>query len=460
VTTVSKNPTHAEELTRSQLLLRAGVAAVAFAAAGTRSPYAFAGPLKYRHRLLKGSLSIVQWSHFVPRYDAWFGTWAKGWGEKNDVQVEVDHESYTQLPALAATEVKRQRGHDIFGFLSPPARYEDQVINHAAIVSQIEAEVGPYGELGMRSTYNPKTKKYVGVSDYFVPAPVIWRHDLWNDIGESPATWDHVRAAAPALKALGHPVGIGQGNDLDSNVALLSLLMCFGAFLQDESNTLTIDGKNTVEAVQFMADLHASGGESSVFGWNEASNNQFVLGGRGSLIVNAISAIRRAEDLGMPLARELWIWPVPHGPRGRLGVGQYTSVYSVWKFAKNKDVAEQFLADLCVNSGQATPESKLFNFPSFPGAYPLKQIYRAAAADTHQPRGKYSILTTVASKYTRNAGYPGTSNAAVQEVLDTFLIPQMFARVSQGTMSAGDSVRATASEMKRIWAKWRAAGKL
>jgi hypothetical protein len=36
----------------------------------------------------------------------------------------------------------------------------------------------------------------------------------------------------------------------------------------------------------------------------------------------------------------------------------------------------------------------------------------------------------------------------------------MFAQVSQGKMSAAESVRSTAKEMKRIWAKWRAAGKI
>jgi hypothetical protein len=32
--------------------------------------------------------------------------------------------------------------------------------------------------------------------------------------------------------------------------------------------------------------------------------------------------------------------------------------------------------------------------------------------------------------------------------------------VSQGRATAADSVRSTAAEMKRIWAKWRAAGKI
>lgn len=449
-----------ERLTRSALLRRAGVVAATMGAAGMAAPYAFAGPHRFTGRWLAGELSIVQWAHFVPRYNAWFRTWAQAWGEQNDVEVTVDLEVYTLLPQLAAAEAKARRGHDIFGFLSPPARYEEHVIDHSAIVREVERASGPYSELGRKSTYNPKTKRFFGVSDYHVPAPLIWRHDVWNQIGRSPATWEHVREAAASLKASGHPIGLGMANDADSNVALLALLMCFGAFLQDEAGVLTVDSQNTVEAVEFMADLHARGGESAVFDWNVTSNNQFVLSGRGSLIVNAISPIRRADDLGMPFARELWIWPVPHGPRGRLGPGQYTSVYSVWNFARNREAAERFVADLCLASSEATPAADFFNFPSFPGAHPDKEIYKAAATDRRAPMGKYSILTTVASRYTANAGYPGHTNAAVQETLDRFLIPQMFARVAQGRMTAADSVRATAAQMRPIWRKWRGTGRI
>jgi multiple sugar transport system substrate-binding protein len=449
-----------QRLSRADLLRRAGVAAATIGAAGTSAPFAFAGPHRFTGRWLAGKLSVVQWAHFVPAYNGWFRTWAREWGERNDVDVTVDLEVYTTLPELAAAEVKAQRGHDVFGFLSPPARYEDQVIDHRAIVREIEGKVGPYGDLGRQSTHNPRTNRYFGVSDYHVPAPLIWRHDVWNDIGRSPASWDRVRVAAPALKALGRPIGIGMAPEQDSNVALSSLLMCFGSFLQDESGVLTIDRERTVEAVEFMADLHRRAGDDSVFGWTEVSNNQLVLSGRGSMVMNAISPIRRAEDLGMPFARDLWIWPVPHGPRGRLALGQYTSVYSIWKFARNRAAAERFLADLCLASSEAVPASNFFNFPSFPGTYPLKQIYRSAAVDKRAPKGKYSILTTVASKYTRNVGYPGYANAAVQDVYDSFLIPRMFAQVARGKMTASDSVSATAAQMRAIWSKWRSAGKI
>ena len=36
----------------------------------------------------------------MPEYDVWFnGTWAKTWGEKNDVQVDIDHLYYHAPPS-------------------------------------------------------------------------------------------------------------------------------------------------------------------------------------------------------------------------------------------------------------------------------------------------------------------------------------------------------------------------
>ena len=448
-----------DRMTRAALLRSGGIAAAALAAGG-QVPSAIAGPLRHRGRQLAGSLSIVQWTHVIGGFDVWFNGWAKDWGTRNDVQVTVDHLTTTRLPALVASEASAQKGHDIVGFLGPPTAYEDQVIDHGTIVRAVERAVGPYGLLGRQSTYNPRRRTYFGISDTYVPAPALWRHDLWNAVGESPATWEHVRAAAPALKTAGYPLGIGLSNEPDSNLALLDLMAAFGSFLQDEDNALAINSPATVEAVKFMADLQSRGQTDEVYGWNQASNNQFVFSGRGSLIVNAISAVRLAEDLQLPVTDNLWMWPLPAGPHGRIALPQSTSVYSIWKFAKNREAAEKFLTDLCVGAEQTTVASKLYNFPSFPGAFPPERLRRAAAADTHRPLGKYSILATMAARDTRNAGYPGTTNQAVNETLDRFLIPRMFAQVAQGKLSAASSVRSTASEMKQIWAKWKTAGKV
>jgi multiple sugar transport system substrate-binding protein len=244
-------------LSRRELLRRAGVGAAAagLAGSGAGNAFAFAGPHKFTHRQLSGDLSILQWVHFVPDYDVWFDKYAKAWGEKNDVQVTVDHINNTLLDTRAAAEVAARSGHDLFMNLHPMASYEQQVINHKEIVQEIQKKVGPYGQLGKLSTYNPKTKKYFAVSDNYVPDPVVWRHDLWNGVGEAPYTWDHVRKAAPKLKAAGHPIGIGQSQELDSDMALLAFSMCFGSFVQTEENRPDLNFKNTVNAVKFMADI-------------------------------------------------------------------------------------------------------------------------------------------------------------------------------------------------------------
>jgi multiple sugar transport system substrate-binding protein len=339
------------------------------------------------------------------------------------------------------------------------AAYEDQVINHADIVKEIQRKVGPYSALGKLSTYNPKTKKYFAVSDNYVPDPVIWRKDLWNGVGEAPFTWDHVKKAAPKLKAAGHPVFIGQSQELDSNMALLAFMMCFGAFVQNAHNVPTLNSKHAVEAVKFMADM-AQNEDGSIYAANPATNNNYLYSGVGSMILNAISATRTPEAQNLPFSDSLMVWPIPHGPHGRLGLEHVMGCYNIWKFAANQDAASQFLVDLCVNYKDATMASQLYNFPSFPGAFPFKAIRKAAAADPHKPHGKYTVLTTIAEKYTHNIGYPGTYNAAMDEVFTKYLIPQMFAQVSQGKMSAADSVRSTNAQVKDIYRKWKAAGKI
>jgi multiple sugar transport system substrate-binding protein len=236
--------------------------------------------------------------------------------------------------------------------------------------------------------------------------------------------------------------------------------MCFGGFVQDEENRPALFTKKTIEAVQFMADLYKSGEDPAIFAWNPASNNNYLYSGTASMILNAISATRTPESLNLPFSDNLWIWPIPTGPHGRFGLEHVMGCYSIWKFAKNKENAEQFLADLCINYKQATLASQLYNFPSFPGAFPFKAIRQAAAADSHKPKGKYTILTAIAEKYTHNIGYPGTTNAAIDEIFSKYLIPQMFAQVSQGKLSAKDSVRDTMSVVKNIYAKWRKRGKI
>jgi multiple sugar transport system substrate-binding protein len=447
-----------KSLTRRQLVRR-GLGGFLILYGGALPKVAAAGVPKYVHKQFKNTLKIIQWSHFVPAYDVWFDkTYTKNWGAKHDTDVQVDHIALAQLPARAQAEVAAQSGHDIFGHLSPQAGLEDQGINYKDIVQEVSRKVGKVSEVGFKSCYNPKTKKWHGFPENFVPDPIHFRKDLWRQVGVKPSTWDDIRKAAPKLKALGHPVGLGMSNELDSNMFLIALLQCYGAFIQTAHARPNINTKHTIEALKVMRDIYKRGETSEVFAWTAASNNQGYLSGRLSLAVNAISIIRSAEDANPALAQNTAIAPIPRGPVQRLGLEHVMGVYTVWKFSKNKGIAKRFIADLETHYQGAFKNSKYYNFPAWRGA--VHNYAKQLAADPHPPKGKYKVLDLIARKYTANIGYPGFSNAAIDEIFNTWLIPQMFAQVAQGKMTPAEAAKAAQQEFRPIFAKWRGRGKI
>jgi multiple sugar transport system substrate-binding protein len=451
-------------LTREELVKRgaAGAFAVSMFGGLAESAHSFAGPLKYKHKQLKGDLKILQWAHFVPAYDTWFdNTYVKAWGEKNDVQVHVDHINNALLPSAAASEVAARNGHDLVQFLFPPSALEKQVVPVNDLVQEVTKKLGKMTDVALKSTYNPKTKRYFGFPDNYVPDPIQYRKSYWFNVGVAPNTWDNVRKAAAKLKQAGHPVGLGMSNELDSNMFLMSLLYCYGGALQTADGRPNINTKGTIAALKVMKEIYQQGESDEVFAWTAASNNQAFIAGRLSMAVNAISIARSAEDSGnTQLSDDTWLRPIPRGDVRALGNEHVMGIYFIWRFAQNQEAAKQYLVDQQLAYRQHFLQSKFYNFPAWTNAVKggFKTMNKMAAADKHKPLGKYTILTTIAQRYTTNVGYPGYANAAVGDIFNQFLIPQMFAQVAQGKMTAENAARSMQSQFRGIYAKWRAQG--
>ena len=440
--------------TRREILTKAGVGSLLIVYGGALPRTAAASVPKYRGRELAGTLRIIQWSHFVPAYDKWFDDiYIKRWGQANDTEVTVDHINQADIPARAAAEVAAQSGHDIFFFLSPPAAYEDQVLNHADIVQEVTKKRGKMKTVALKSTYNPRTKKYFAFSDNYVPDPANYRTDLWGETGLRPTTWDNVRKAAPKLRAMGNPIGIGMSNEIDSNMVLMSMMACFGSFIQNKEQRVVLRSKETVDVLRFARELYRTGMSNEIFAWTAASNNQAMLAGRLSLAMNAISITRSAELSNPELASKIELLPIPRGPNGRLGLEHVMGAYVIWKFARNKAMAKKFLVDLETKYIGAFENSKFYNFPSWPASVP--NIARRLERDTAKPAGKYKVLGEIADKYTLNPGWPGNTNAAIDEIFNKFLIPQMFAEVAQGKRTPEEAARVYDRTFRVIFQRWR-----
>jgi ABC-type glycerol-3-phosphate transport system substrate-binding protein len=135
-------------------------------------------------------------------------------------------------------------------------------------------------------------------------------------------------------------------------------------------------------------------------------------------------------------------------------------IYFIWKFAKNKEAAKQFLVDQQLGYRQHFLQSKYYNFPAWSNSIKggFKTIRKMCTADRHKPLGQYRILTSIAENNTTNVGYPGYGNAAIGEIFTLGLIPQMFAQVAQGKMTPQEAAKAADRQFKAIFKKWRDQG--
>ena len=126
----------------------------------------------------KGTIKILLWSHFVPRYDTWYDPWAKNWGQKNGVNVVVDHINQADLAARTAAEFAAGAGHDMIEWITPASSYEPNVLDLADVVKQAQAKYGTMAEFCKLSSFNPKTGKWFAFCHAWTPAPGDYRKGL------------------------------------------------------------------------------------------------------------------------------------------------------------------------------------------------------------------------------------------------------------------------------------------
>jgi len=270
---------------------------------------------------IKGTtLRILQWSHFIPAYDAWFDNkFVKDWGDQNGVKVRVDHIPHLELPARMAAEFAAGAGHDI-------------IMNSSSILTRLYykslADLGDvYGAAGKKHggwipSAGPLVEvegKQYGIPMFYILLPMLYRKDLFdaNNL-KAPDTWELARVAARTLKPKGHPTGIQFSQCADANLNWRSLLFSFGGAEADPSGeNILIDSKEMREALRFAKALFDEGMTPEVFSWDDASDNRFLASGVGSWIHDAISAYRTTEDTNPDVFKNTHIALEPAGPGGK-----------------------------------------------------------------------------------------------------------------------------------------------
>ena len=246
--------------------------------------------------------------------------------------------------------------------------------------------------------------------------------------------------------------------ELDSNMVGRALLWSFGGAEQDQNENVTLNSPETVAAVEFMTKLYKQAMTDEVFSWNAASNNQGLIAGKLSYIVNSISAWRTSQRVNPSVANDVFFVPALEGPKARLAAQHVMYNWIVPKFAGNagrrQGVSPALHGEL--RRGRPTTPS-CTTFPAFPSRTPDLAEWLGADPFGAQPKDKLALLKN-AVDWSTNIGHPGPSNTAIGEVFATFVIPNMYAKAVRGEMSPQQAVADAEQQVKAIFDKWRAKG--
>ncbi len=280
MTTVMKRRT----LLRSSLTASAGLAGVLM----SKTP-----PLMAQARELK----LITFSHFVPASDEELKRQLEEYGKQAGVKTRMDRVAHLQLPAVYASEVQGQKGHDLVALrVGEPHLYAKHLVELDDLVDKIGKRAG--GWTDVVAGRGPEGH-YRGIPWFFISFPIAIRTDLVAAIGENlPDTWDDVHRIGKKLKAQGNPVGIQLAHSADSNHILRGIIWSWGGKLvEDDGKTVAINSKETVEAYKFVKALYQDCMTEEVLAWDDRNNNVCLNSGKCGMILNPTSAYRPAKTM-------------------------------------------------------------------------------------------------------------------------------------------------------------------
>ena len=330
-----------------------------------------------------GKLSLGLWDHWVPGANKTSEALIKEWAAKEKVDVTIDYitSQGNKLLLTTAAESQAKSGHDVLAFSTwLPARYADQLVSMNDIMEPLIKENGAVngtveylGKVGGKWLAVPATigsqikgpcsridmlKQHAGIDiQAMYPAGGPPKAENW--------TLDTFMKAAEACHKAGATFGIGLGNTSDSVDTAGAIFHSFGAQLVNAKGDITVKSDNVRKALDYYKRLMSFLPDDAP-AWDDASNNKWLVSGKGALIMNPPSAWAVAKRDAPKVAEQCWSHGFPAGPAGRFGPF-LPFFWGTWTFSKNQSAAKSLMVFLSQKSAaeQLVAASGGYDLPAF-----------------------------------------------------------------------------------------------
>ncbi|XUM21166.1 ABC transporter substrate-binding protein [Bradyrhizobium oligotrophicum S58] len=309
-----------------------------------------------------GKLSMGFWDHWVPGANKASTDLVNEWAAKEKVEVQIDYitSQGKKLELTIAAEAAAGSGHDILAHPTWwPQAYGNQLEPVNDIMEPIVKENGSVngtvkylGQAGGKWLAVPACvgsqikgpctridlmKKHAGIDvQELYPAGSPPKADSW--------TTETFLKAAEACHKAGVPFGIGLGETTDSVDSAGAFFQAFGAELVNAKGDVTVKTDAVRQALEFYKRLIAVL-PPDVAAWDDASNNKWLVSGKGAMIMNPPSAWAVAKRDAPQVAEQCWTHGFPAGPKGRFAPF-LPYFWGIWAFSKNKEAAKSLIVHL------------------------------------------------------------------------------------------------------------------
>src|SRR5436190_2803296 len=394
-----------------------------------------------------GKLEVGFWDHWVPGANDVLTKMCQEWAAKEKVELKIDYipsQNQKNLITIAA-EAQAKAGHDILAmptwWAADKAKQLEPVDDVMKSLVAANGAVSPLieylGKVGGKWVAIPATpgsqikgpcaridlfKQHCGIDlQKMYPAggePDKALSEAWN--------WDMFLSAAEKCHKAGFPFGIGFGGTADSVDTMGTILGSFGAELVDAKGKITVKSDAVKQVLEYMKKL-VPFLPPDVFAWDDASNNKWLVSGKGALIMNPPSAWAVAKRDNVKVAEQLWTFPTPRGPKGR--VQPYLPYcWGTWNFSKNKSAAKSLLTHISSRAAveKMVAASQGYDIPAFAKLNDFKTW-----AEEGPPKGTLWHYPPKPGQILQISGFPAPPKIAAQ-IYTQAISTKLVAKVTQG----------------------------
>ena len=398
---------------------------------------------------LRGTtISVLLAQSFVKGADALFADLVKrDFEQQSGVMVNLETVDFNQLQLKIAAAIQSGKGVDLVQLFDLwPMTFADSLADVSDVAALVEKTWGGF---------YPQTKSsaqlrgsYIAVPHGIVGNSIVFRECWLKDVGyeKFPDDWTQFSDCARKLRARGRPVGQSLGHSVGEPAAwAYPLLWSFGGKeVEQDSRSVAINSRETIESVKWMVQAWKEGFEEAGVGWDDASNNRAFLGQKISATLNGPAIFWAARGEGLPIWRDINHAPMPKGPAGRYHWHQTFSM-GLLKQSTNQEAAREFIRWMMsehafepwfrLQEGYVLPPGPKFeNHPAWTTGPKALQPFRDVA------------------RYGRWPGFEGAASQASSNALGRYVVVDMYARAVLGEAPEA-AVKWAEGEQQQIYSK-------